>query len=253
MPQLELIRVPQFIAAGNAYHDLRIQALDTIIALCAIASDSRRHPEVYAELQRVKKNARLVDWEPLRVRTSLSELGQIVGKERRPESVLSELQTLRKALDPPGDPLLLRAARGPRGRVILTLSPWLHTAVRGGRTPYAYLRLDDYLTLRSATERRAYLWLAGWAGISGSDGKHTISIDQLAGHLWADARGTTARRMHRVRTLAALEALDDLPHATWRLRVIGSHLTVERRPALVAVPCEPPDGQLAVVRQIISS
>lgn len=252
MSQLELIRVPQVLAAGNAYHDLRIQALDTAIALCAIASDSRRHPEVYAELQRAKKNARLVDWEPLRVRTSLSELGQIVGKERRPESVVAELQALRRALDPLGDPLLLRAARGPRGRLILTLSPWLHTAVRGGRVGYTYLRLDDYLALRSATERRAYFWLAGWAGISGSDGKHTISIDQLAGHLWADARAAQ-RRNRRAQTLAAIKVLDDLPHASWRLQITDSHLTVERRPALTVVPCEPTGSHLTVVGQARSS
>lgn len=255
MSRLDIIRIPQALAAGNAYHEVRCGALDTIVAICAIASDSARHPEeVYGALQRANHDARLVDWKPLTVRTSCSELGSLIGRERRPSSVMAELQILRTALDPSEAPLLLRGALGPRGHLILTLSPWLHTAVRGGKVGHAYLRLDDYASLHGATSRRAYVWLAGWAGISGGDGKHTIAIDQLASHLWADAPGATAtRRMRRARTLAALQVLDDLPHASWRLQVTGSHLTVERRPALAVVPCAPQGSHLTVVGQARSS
>lgn len=265
MSRPELISMPHALAVGNAYHQVRIQALDTVVALSAIAGDSSRHPsDVYGELNRSDRDAYEATWWPLAISTSRSELAQVVGGHRRRSGVAErELALLAATRDDDGQPLVRVLRLGSTRGLEVTISAWWHRGVRRGST-HTYIRLDDYARL-DAVGRRGYVWLAGWVGISGGRKTRTIHADTLAGHLWADPPATASeRRWRRHRTRQMVEDLAALRGAEWQLAPRGDQIAVgphgaelaprgdqapvgphrEQEGRLVLVPA--PDGRLLV-------
>ncbi|MDA8183541.1 MAG: replication protein C, IncQ-type [Actinomycetota bacterium] len=247
-----LIRLPQALAAADEYHQIRILALDTIVALSAIAGDSRRvdrAPDgstghVFGELGHpvADGDPTLVDWEPLLIATTPSELGRIVGRDRDREAWRREILALCATDDPQGAPLVVVRRRRSDGAWLLTLSSWWNTAARGDalpkgvvqvkgkcKVPFTYVRPTDYSRLRTPAARRMYVWLAGWLGISGGAAR-PIGIDTLASHLWLMPPSTaTARRDRRRTTRGAIAEIAHLPDIAWQLNVKGGMLTIRRR------------------------
>lgn len=250
------IRIPWALAADDAYHHLRSTSLDTIVALSVLASDSRRHrDEVFAPLgQAVARGsgrldaAKDADWEGLTISTTTAELGAVVGHHRRPDAVLADLRRLSATVDPLGAKLVSghRNVRPRRVFVTATISPWWNAAARGAGG-HTYILPAAYRCL-SPLERRCYIWLAGWAGISGR--KHHIELDTLSAHLWPDAPpSAVARRRRRQRIRAALAAIDGLPDHGWRISEADGMVSVARRraePAATAAPVPSSEAGAAV-------
>ena len=257
----DLIRIPQALAAGDEYHQVRILALDVVVALSAIAGDSRRvdrAPDgstghVFGELGHPEADGdpTLVDWEPLLIATTASELGRIVGRDRDLKVWRHEILALCETNDPQGAPLLIARRRRSDGAWLLEISAWWNTAVRGDAlpkdaanikgkclVPYTYLSLSAYSRLRTPAARRMYVWLAGWLGISASE-KRTIAIDTLASHLWlAPPPSASARRDRRRTTRLAIGEIAHLPGIAWQLDTKGGMLTIRRRRKPRPVPGE---------------
>ena len=225
MSRPEVVSIPRALAVGEPYHQVRTQALDTVVALSAIAGDSARHPGVHAELQQAKGDAHDASWWPLDISTSRSELAQVVGgRRRRPEAIDRELDLLASTRDPDGEPLA-SVVLGSTRRLEVTISAWWNRGVRRG-SAHTYLVLDDYRQL-DAVGRRGYAWLAGWAGIGGGSKPRTIRVDTLAGHLWADPPTTPAARWQRLaRTRQVIEELGVLRGTRWYLVLRGDQVAV---------------------------
>jgi hypothetical protein len=207
--------MPRALADGKSYHRLRMVALDTVVALSLLATDSKRHShDVFGELENAGYDAKAVAWNPLEIRTSLRELGTVVGRRRRPADVRRELAYVAATKDPDHAPLITWTEEG--RAVAVTISAHWHSAARGGIAggiqivPAAYAGLPP-------VERRAYVWLAGWAGIHGPKGKpRSIKLDTLASRLWPDRPLTpAAARQRRRRTKVALDRLSRLPEHRW--------------------------------------
>ena len=242
----DLVRIPRSVATQGRYHGTRTSALNAVIALSALAGDTsrlkRQGVDVFGQIDAAGGSAKAVDWGPLQVTTTIHHLGVATGLRRDRDLVAKELASLGQPPYPGGVPLLswkggltalAKWSSSPWAPVAVTISADWHCAVRGGRVAHAYVDPDAYASLRTSTERRAYVWLAGWAGIHGPKEKpRSIKLDTLISHLWP-ASVPSALRMRRSRTRAALGTLNALPGHFWTIRVSGDVVTVVRRPLTV--------------------
>lgn len=243
-PDRPLARMPRALADGDAYHALRMAALDTAVALSILASDSSRFPKVGGALKSARAaggGARSVKWGPLRVTTSYHEVGRVVGHRRRIDSVRAELNVLAATADPAGDPLLTWEEAGER-RIVVTISAWWHTATRGSGSD-ARIVPSAYATLPQI-ERRCYVWLAAWGGIDGADDDRRVGLDTLVRRLWLEPPLTSqAQRDHRARTRKALRLLNRLPDHGWHIMSDDQLVAVasdEARSRIVTAQPPPP-------------
>lgn len=209
-PRFTSVRMPRALTVNSRYHLLRMTALDTMVALSVLVAHAERS-------NGTDEMANDAARKPFVLETSVHEIEAIIKRARRTGAITAELDSLACFHDPRGRPLL--SWQGSGEAVTATISAWWNAALHGeGDEEGTDLALEAYASLQTTTARRAYVWLAGWAGIDGGNHCPQIDLDLLITHIYAYPVASNAghgeRRAH---ARSALAALASLPGHAWHL------------------------------------